>query len=43
VKELVEMPARGPRAESLFRLLQQQLRKLAEMQDSSDPGSPPRC
>ncbi len=38
VKELVEVPARGPRAESLFRLLQQQLRKLAEMQDNSDPG-----
>lgn len=38
VKELVEIPAQGPRAESLFRLLQQQLKKLAEMQEQLDTG-----
>src|SRR5262249_44023342 len=35
-KEVVEIPAQGPRAESLVRLLQQNLRKLAEMQDQLD-------
>jgi len=38
VKEVVEIPAAGKKAESLVRLLQQNLRKLAEMQDSLDPG-----
>src|SRR5262245_15690074 len=38
VKEVVEIPAAGKKADSLVRLLQQSLRKLAEMQDSLDPG-----
>jgi ATP-dependent Lon protease len=38
VKEVVEIPARGKKAESLARLLQEHLRKLSEMQDQSDPG-----
>ena len=38
VKELVEIPAQGKKAESLVRVLQQQLKKLAEMQDQIDPG-----
>ncbi|MEY4830346.1 MAG: Lon protease, partial [Planctomycetota bacterium] len=38
VKEIVEIPAQGKKAESLARLLQQNLRKLAEMQDQLDPG-----
>lgn len=38
VKELVEIPAQGERAGSLFRLLQKQLQKLAEMQDQGDAG-----
>ncbi|MEO6594022.1 MAG: LON peptidase substrate-binding domain-containing protein, partial [Planctomycetota bacterium] len=38
VKEVVDIPAQGPRAESLFRLLQKQLRKLAEMQEQLDTG-----
>ncbi len=38
VKEIVEIPAQGKKAESLARLLQQNLRKLAEMQDQMDPG-----
>ena len=37
-KELVEIPAQGPRAESLFRLLQQQMKRLAEMQEQQDTG-----
>ncbi len=37
-KEVVEIPAQGERAASLFRLLQKQLRRLAEMQDNVDPG-----
>ncbi|MBK8098863.1 MAG: endopeptidase La [Planctomycetes bacterium] len=36
VKELVEIPAQGPRADSLFRLLQQALQKLVDMQDGVD-------
>jgi ATP-dependent Lon protease len=38
VKELVEIPAQGERAASLFRLLQKQLRQLAELQDQLDTG-----
>ena len=38
VKELVEIPAQGKKAESLVRLLQEQLKKLAEMQGQLDPG-----
>jgi len=38
IKEAVEIPAQGPRAESLFRLLQKQLRQLAEVQDQVDTG-----
>jgi ATP-dependent Lon protease len=38
VKEVVEIPAQGKRAESLFRLLQKQLRQLAEMQEQLDTG-----
>jgi ATP-dependent Lon protease len=38
VKEVVEIPAQGSRADSLFRLLQKQLRQLAEMQDQMDTG-----
>jgi ATP-dependent Lon protease len=38
VKELVEIPAQGERAGSLFRLLQKQLQKLAEMQEQGDAG-----
>ncbi len=38
VKEVVEIPAQGKKAESLVRLLQQHLRRLAEMQDQLDPG-----
>ncbi|MCA8950434.1 MAG: LON peptidase substrate-binding domain-containing protein, partial [Planctomycetes bacterium] len=38
VKEIVEIPAQGQRAESLFRLLQKQLQQLAEMQGNVDPG-----
>ncbi len=38
VKEIVEIPAQGPKAESLVRLLQQNLRKLADMQEQMDPG-----
>jgi ATP-dependent Lon protease len=37
-KELVEIPAQGPRAESLFRLLQKQLQRLTEMQEQLDTG-----
>ncbi len=37
-KELVEIPAQGTRADSLFRLLQKQLRHLAEMQEQMDQG-----
>jgi len=37
-REIVEIPAQGPRGSSLFRLLQQQLKKLAEMQDQVDTG-----
>ncbi|MCU0863859.1 MAG: endopeptidase La [Planctomycetes bacterium] len=36
VKEVVEIPAQGERAESLFRLLQKQLKQLAEMQEQLD-------
>lgn len=38
VKEIVEIPAQGKKAESLVRLLQQNLRKLADMQEQMDPG-----
>ena len=38
VKEIVEIPAQGKKAESLARLLQQNLRKLAELQEQTDPG-----
>lgn len=38
VKELVEIPAQGERAGSLFRLLQKQLRQLAELQEQGDTG-----
>jgi ATP-dependent Lon protease len=38
LKEIVEIPAQGERAGSLFRLLQQQLKKLAELQEQSDSG-----
>ena len=37
-KELVEIPAQGERPASLFRLLQKQLRQLAELQDQQDHG-----
>ena len=37
-KELVEIPAQGSRAQSLFRLLQKQLQHLAEMQEQLDSG-----
>ncbi|MBL8725206.1 MAG: endopeptidase La [Planctomycetes bacterium] len=37
-KEIVEVPAQGERAESLFRLLQKQLKQLAEMQEQLDTG-----
>jgi ATP-dependent Lon protease len=38
VKEVVEIPAQGSRADSLFRLLQKQMRQLAEMQEQIDTG-----
>ncbi len=38
VKELVEIPPQGERAASLMRLLQKQLRQLAEMQEQLDAG-----
>ena len=38
VKEVVEIPGQGERAESLFRLLQKQMQQLAEMQDQGDSG-----
>ena len=38
VKQLVEIPAQGDRAESLFRLLQKQLQELAGLQEQVDPG-----
>lgn len=38
VKELVEIPPQGARAASLFRLLQKQLQKLAELQEQGDTG-----
>ncbi|MBL8750369.1 MAG: endopeptidase La [Planctomycetes bacterium] len=38
IKEIVEIPAQGPRADSLFRLLQKQLQKLAEIQEQMDTG-----
>jgi ATP-dependent Lon protease len=38
VKELVEIPPQGERPASLFRLLQKQLRQLAEMQEQLDAG-----
>ncbi len=38
VKELAEIPALGKKAESLARLLQEQLRKFADLQDHSDAG-----
>ncbi|MGE3172970.1 MAG: endopeptidase La [Planctomycetota bacterium] len=38
VKEVVEIPARGKKAGALVRLLQQNLRKLAEAQDHLDTG-----
>lgn len=38
VREVVEVPASGARSESLMRLLRQQMQRLAEMQDTADPG-----
>lgn len=38
VKEVVEIPATGERAESLVRLLQENLKKLAEAQENLDAG-----
>ena len=38
VKEVVEVPAQGEHAESLFRLLQKQLKRLSEMQEHLDTG-----
>ncbi|MGC6489549.1 MAG: endopeptidase La [Planctomycetota bacterium] len=38
VQQLVEIPAQGERAESMFRLLQAQLQQLAQMQEQSDSG-----
>jgi ATP-dependent Lon protease len=38
VKEAVEIPAQGERAQSLFRLLQKQMRQLAEVQEQTDSG-----
>ena len=38
VKEIVDIPAQGKKAESLARVLQQNLRKLTEMQEQMDPG-----
>jgi len=38
VQQLVEIPAQGPRAESMFRLLQAQLQQLAQMQEQADSG-----
>ncbi|MFM1872187.1 MAG: Lon protease, partial [Planctomycetota bacterium] len=38
VKEAVEIPAQGDRAQALFRLLQKQLQQLAEVQDQGDGG-----
>ncbi|MBL8752058.1 MAG: endopeptidase La [Planctomycetes bacterium] len=38
VKEVVEIPAQGERAGSLFRLLQKQLQSLSEIADQVDPG-----
>ncbi len=38
VKELVEIPARGERPAAMFRLLQKQLRQLAELQEQLDSG-----
>ncbi len=38
VRQLVEIPAQGERADSLFRLLQKQLQQLAQMQEQADSG-----
>jgi ATP-dependent Lon protease len=38
VKELVEIPAQGERSAALFRLLQKQLKELAELQEQMDTG-----
>lgn len=38
VKQLVEIPAQGDRAESMFRLLQAQLQRLAQMQEQANSG-----
>ncbi|MCK5945457.1 MAG: LON peptidase substrate-binding domain-containing protein, partial [Planctomycetes bacterium] len=38
VQQIVEIPAQGDRAGSLFRLLQKQLQELAQMQDQPDTG-----
>ena len=38
VKQLVEIPAQGDRAESMFRLLQSQLQQLAQLQEQADNG-----
>lgn len=38
VQQMVEIPAHDERAESLFRLLQQQLQQLANLQDQLDSG-----
>jgi len=38
VKQLVEIPAQGERADSMFRLLQAQLQQLAQLQEQPDSG-----
>ena len=38
VQQLVEIPAQGERAESMFRLLQAQLQQLAQLQEQADSG-----
>ena len=38
VKQMVEIPTQGERAESMFRLLQTQLQQLAQLQEQSDSG-----
>lgn len=38
VKEVVEIPAQGQRSESVFRLLQNQLRQLSDLQEAADGG-----
>ena len=38
VQQLVEIPAQGERADSMFRLLQAQLQQLAQLQEQADSG-----